>query len=110
MPKKGCVTSSTSLSQFINPQTPIPFEINQLTGISDDMVSGAPVIETVLPQFLEFIKGCKLVAHNASFDMSFMIENCKRLGYDSEFTYLDTLALSRVLFPAQGKHTLDAMA
>ena len=97
-------------SKFVNPQTPIPFEINQLTGISDEMVSGAPVIEEVLPEFLEFIKGCKLVAHNASFDMSFIVENCKRLGYSSEFIYLDTLALSRVLFPAQGKHTLDAMA
>ena len=106
--EQGVITDR--FSQFVNPQTPIPFEINQLTGISDDMVSGAPVIETVLPEFLEFVKGCKLVAHNASFDMSFIIENCKRLGYDSEFTYLDTLALSRVLFPTQGKHTLDAMA
>ncbi|MBO5346864.1 MAG: PolC-type DNA polymerase III [Lachnospiraceae bacterium] len=106
--EKGEITDR--FSKFVNPQTPIPFEINQLTGISDEMVSGAPVIEEVLPEFLEFIKGCKLVAHNASFDMSFIVENCKRLGYSSEFIYLDTLALSRVLFPAQGKHTLDAMA
>ncbi len=97
-------------SQFVDPKMPIPFEIFQLTGISDDMVKGAPVIEQVLPEFLEFIRGCKLVAHNAGFDMSFIIENCKRLGYDSDFTYLDTLALSRVLFPALGKRTLDAMA
>ena len=64
--EQGVITDR--FSQFVNPQTPIPFEINQLTGISDDMVSGAPVIETVLPEFLEFVKGCKLVAHNASFD------------------------------------------
>ena len=97
-------------SQFVDPKMPIPFEIFQLTGISDDMVKGAPAIEQVLPEFLKFTQGCKLVAHNAGFDMSFIIENCKRLGYDSDFTYLDTLALSRVLFPALGKHTLDAMA
>ena len=97
-------------SQFIDPQTPIPFEIFQLTGISDDMVRGAPTVDKVLPEFLEFIKGCKLVAHNASFDMSFIIENCKCLGYDTDFVYLDTLTLSRVLFPSHAKHTLDAMA
>lgn len=97
-------------SKFVNPQVPIPFEIHQLTGITDDMVSGAARIEEVLPEFLEFSKGCKLVAHNAKFDMSFIIENCKRLGYDAKFTYLDTLGLARVLFPASGKHTLDAVA
>ena len=97
-------------SRFVDPKTPIPFEIFQLTGISDDMVKGAHEVEEVLPEFLEFVGDCKLVAHNAGFDMSFIIENCKRLGYGSDFTYLDTLGLSRVLFPAQGKHTLDAMA
>ena len=97
-------------SQFVNPQTPIPFEIFQLTGISDEMVKDAPVIEAVLPEFLEFCKGCKLVAHNASFDMSFIIENCRRLGYATDFVYLDTLPLARVLFPTHAKHTLDAVA
>ena len=97
-------------SKFVNPKAPIPFEITRLTGITDDMVCDADTIETVLPEFLAFSKGCHLVAHNAQFDMSFIIENSKRLGYDTDFTYLDTLTLARVLFPAQNKHTLDAMA
>ncbi len=97
-------------SELINPQVPISFETHHVTGIDDSMVSAAPTIEEVLPRFLEFAKGSKLVAHNASFDMSFIIENSKRLGYNSDFVYLDTLPLSRVLFPANARHTLDAMA
>ena len=97
-------------SKFVNPKTPIPFEITQLTGITDDMVSGADTIKEVLPEFLAFAKDCCLVAHNAQFDMSFIMENSKRQGFATEFTYMDTLPLARVLFPAQGKHTLDAMA
>ncbi|MBQ3105066.1 MAG: PolC-type DNA polymerase III [Lachnospiraceae bacterium] len=96
-------------SSFVNPQVPIPFEIVKLTGIDDDMVTEAPAIEEVLPSFLEFAKDCVLVAHNATFDMSFIIENAERLGRKEEFTYLDTLRLARVLLPGQAKHTLDAV-
>ena len=51
-----------------------------------------------------------MVAHNASFDMSFIMENCRRLGYPQEFTYVDTVGISRVLLKNQSKHTLDAVA
>ncbi|MCI5955203.1 MAG: PolC-type DNA polymerase III [Lachnospiraceae bacterium] len=97
-------------STFVNPQVPIPFEIEKLTSIRDDMVIDAPVIEEVLPRFLEFCAGCVLVAHNANFDMSFIIENCRRLGLPTEYTYVDTVGISRVLLPNQAKHTLDAVA
>ncbi len=97
-------------SVFVNPDVPIPFEIEKLTGIRDDMVADALRIEEILPQFLEFCDGCVLVAHNANFDMSFIIENCKRLGYPAEFTYVDTMNTARILLPNQAKHTLDAVA
>ncbi len=97
-------------SSFVNPQVPIPFEIEKLTGISDNMVIGERTIEEVLPEFLEFCVGCVPVAHNANFDMGFILENCRRLGYPHNFTYVDTLGLARVLLPDQAKHTLDAVA
>ncbi len=97
-------------STFVNPQTPIPFEIEKLTGIHDDMVMDAPVIETVLPDFLAFCDGAVLVAHNANFDMSFIKENARRLGMEKQFTYVDTVGIARMLLPNQAKHTLDAVA
>ena len=57
-------------STFVNPEIPIPFRIEQLTSINDNMVIQAPKIEEVLPKFMEFCKGCIMVAHNADFDMS----------------------------------------
>ncbi len=97
-------------SSFVNPEVPIPFEIEKLTSISDDMVVGARKIEEVLPEFLAFCEGCMLVAHNASFDMSFIIENCNRQGIAHDFTYIDTVGIARVMLPGLKKHTLDAVA
>ncbi len=97
-------------STFVNPEVPIPFKIEQLTSIRDDMVVDSPTIEKILPQFLAFSQGCVMVAHNAQFDMSFIIENCKRQGLPHDFTYADTLGMARMLLPDQAKHTLDAVA
>ena len=97
-------------SSFVNPQTPIPFEIEQLTGIRDDMVMGAETIEQVLPKFMEFCDACVMVAHNASFDMGFVEENCQRQKIPTDFTVMDTVALARVLMPALKKHKLNLVA
>lgn len=96
-------------STFVNPQVPIPFRIEKLTNINDSMVMDAPLIETVLPEFLDFCGDAILVAHNASFDMSFIKENVQRQHLNREFTYVDTLGIARVLLPNQAKHTLDAV-
>ena len=97
-------------SSFVNPKEPIPFKIEKLTGISDNMVISAPEIHEILPKFLEFCGDAVLVAHNASFDMSFIKKNCENLGIEREFTSMDTVALARMLLPALNKHTLDAVA
>ena len=97
-------------SAFVNPEVPIPFEIEKLTGIQDEMVIGEPVIDVILPQFLSFCGDAVLVAHNANFDMSFIMENCDRLSIAHDFTYVDTVGIARILLPGQAKHTLDAVA
>ena len=96
-------------STFVNPKVPIPFEIEKLTGINDEMVMDAPAIEEVLPRFLEFCEGTVLVAHNASFDISFIRENAERQSLPFDYTYVDTVGIARVLLPHQAKHTLDAV-
>lgn len=59
---------------------------------------------------MEFCQDTVLVAHNASFDMSFIMENASRLGQKREFTYVDTVGIARILLPNQAKHKLDAVA
>ena len=61
---------------LVDPGGPIPPLITVLTGITDAMVVTAPRIETVLPSFLEFVRGCVLVAHNAPFDVGFVKAAC----------------------------------
>ena len=97
-------------STFVNPETPIPFRIEELTGINDNMVLDAPVIGEILPEFMKFCEGCIMVAHNASFDMSFIDANCQRLGIECDKTVVDTVAMARVLLPNLNRFKLDTVA
>lgn len=106
--EKGVITDR--FSTFVNPKVPIPYRIEQLTSINDAMVMDAPDIETILPKFLEFCQGAVMVAHNADFDMSFIIENCKRQGISDDFTYIDTVGMARFLLPALNRFKLDTVA
>src|ERR1700712_3505172 len=65
---------------LVDPGRAIPPQIVMLTGITDAMVYDAPTIATVLPSFLEFIRGSVLVAHNARFDIGFLKVACSRTG------------------------------
>ena len=95
---------------FVNPEMPIPEEITRLTSITDDMVKDAPVIATVLPEFLAFVGDRLLIAHNADFDVGFIREAAKRNAIPFENAYLDTVALSRHLNKDLKSHKLDALA
>ncbi len=97
-------------SEFVNPQIPIPFRIEQLTSINDSMVQQAQTIEEVLPRFLEFCDGAALAGHNVFFDVSFIEENCDRLGIAHDFTYADTVTLARCLLPNLSRFKLDTVA
>jgi DNA polymerase-3 subunit alpha (Gram-positive type) len=96
---------------FIDPHERIPYNIQQLTNISDDMVRGAPELEDKLPEFVRFVGDAVLVAHNARFDMGFIQENLKRLGHpELPNPVLDTLELARFLFPSLKNHRLNTLA
>jgi len=97
-------------SSFVNPDVPIPFEIEKLTGINDNMVLDAPKIDRVLPDFLEFCRGAVMVAHNAGFDISFIKENARQQGLEFNPTVLDTVSLARVLLPNLNRFKLDTVA
>ena len=97
-------------STFVNPEVPIPFDIINLTSITDEMVVEAPTIDVILPEFFEFVGDASLVAHNAGFDVGFIEENAKRLGLPAKFTYLDTVALARILLPTLAKYKLNIVA
>ena len=91
-------------SQFVNPLVPLPFAIEELTKIRDDMLVGEPEIAPVLPEFMEFCKGCVMVAHNAEFDRGFIQKNCEDLGLDCAFTVVDTVSMARYLLPGLVQH------
>ena len=97
-------------SCFVNPEKHIPQRVTEVTKITDDMVKDAETIEQVFPKILDFIKDSVLVAHNAPFDMGFLKQNAKNLGYDFDFTYLDTLSLAKDLFPDYKKYKLGKIA
>ena len=97
-------------SEFVNPKVPIPFEIEKLTGIRDEMVIQAEGIEQVLPRFLAFSKDAVMVAHNASFDMSFIYANARQMGIPLKKTVVDTVGLARMLLPSLSKFKLDHVA
>ncbi len=104
----GAITER--FSTFVNPEVPIPYNIEQLTSIKDDMVLDAPRIEEILPEFMKFCEGTVMVAHNAEFDTGFIRRNCERMGLPFDFTIADTVALARILLPQLNRFKLDTVA
>ena len=94
---------------MVDPGCPIPAEITKLTGITDQMVKGAPGPEQAVRDFLAFAQDRVLVAHNANFDVGFIKKACQDYGLSFENAYLDTLSLSRYLNTDLKKHTLDSL-
>lgn len=107
------VTNGEITDQFqtyVNPHKPIPPNITELTGISDDTVQNAPDISEALPKFLAWAGEFPLVAHNAKFDMSFLRSACRRRRIQRTFTSIDTLEMSRLLLPHLNKFKLNIIA
>lgn len=96
-------------SVMLDPGQPIPPFIQQLTGISDEMVRGQPTFESLAPALLERLEGKLFIAHNARFDYGFLKNEFKRVGLRFRADVLCTVRLSRSLFPYVRKHGLDAL-
>ena len=97
-------------SCFVNPEKHIPQRVSEVTNITDDMVKDAETIEKVFPKMLEFLEDSVIVAHNAGFDVGFLKQNAKKLGYKFDYTYIDTLSLAKDLFPDYKKYKLGKIA
>ena len=95
---------------FVDPERRLTPEIIGLTGITDDMLRGAPKLKDALTAFLAFAGDAPLAAHNAEFDISFIRAGCRKCGIPFEPTYIDTLILAQNLLPGLGKYKLDIVA
>ena len=95
--------------QLVNPGMHIPPFIQQLTGISNEMVASAPPFETVAADVLQRLQGRLFIAHNARFDYGFLKNEFKRLEITFRAPVLCTVKLSRTLFPEHKRHNLDSL-
>ena len=96
-------------STLVNPETPIPAAIQALTGITNDMVAGAPTFARLAEGLHERLQGRVFVAHNARFDYGFLKREFARAGLDFRAKTLCTVRLSRRLYPEHARHNLDSL-
>ena len=86
-------------NELINPEKDISYKVQELTGITNDLIKDKPTIEEILPRFMEFVGDSVLVAHNAEFDIGFINQKCKEMNIEFKNKSVDTLMLSRILLP-----------
>jgi DNA polymerase III epsilon subunit family exonuclease len=95
-------TEIDTFSELIDPEEPIPQEVQSIHGITDEMVKGKPVVQEVLPRFIEFLgpPDNVLMAHNALFDLGFIVLDLYRARMPlPEHKVFDTVTLARTLIP-----------
>ena len=97
-------------STLISPPIEINDTIISITGITRDMLQGQPTIQEKLPEFLEFIEGGILAAHNADFDYPFLKNVCEREGIQLDWPTFCTLKMARHMLPELESKSLDALA
>ena len=86
-------------NELINPEKDISYKVQELTGITNDLIKDKPTIEEILPRFMEFVGDSVLVAHNAEFDIGFINQKCKEMNIEFKNKSVDTLMLARILLP-----------
>jgi DNA polymerase-3 subunit epsilon len=96
-------------STLVNPEISIPPFIQNLTGITNEMVQDAPTFDTLVDDLLARLEGGLFIAHNARFDYGFLRNAFKQAGRTLRSEVLCTVKLSRKLFPEEAKHNLDVL-
>ncbi len=99
-----------SFQSLINPGRRLPPFIVKFTGITSEMLAGAPTAAVIIPDFLHFIEGAALVGHNLSFDISFLSHEAQRLGQTFPLDGFDTIPLARRFLPGLKRFKLDMVA
>ena len=100
-----------TLQLLVNPERKIPQAVQEKTHITDEMVKDKPTIEQCIDQILEFMDGAILVSHNITFDYGFIAETLKKMGREPFVKpAIDTLSLSRYLFPDASAHRLGNLS
>ena len=100
-----------TFQEMVDPRISIPAYVSSINGITDAMVNGRATIDEVLPRFINFCMGACPVVHNAAFDLGFLLFDLSRLGISAEDRpVLDTLSISRALFPDIGRYSLQHLA
>ena len=98
-------------SSLLCPNQSIPIFIEELTGITDQMVQDAPLFAEIAPKVMELLNGAYFVAHNVLFDLSFLQEELIMAGFEGFYgPILDTVELSRILFPSSDSFKLNDLA
>lgn len=95
------------INTLIDPDSYIPKDITSLTGINEIMLKSAPTFSSVKDELVDVLKECTLVAHNASFDYGFLLNEFKRCGIAFKAKRICTVKLSRHLYPQFKSHNLD---
>jgi DNA polymerase-3 subunit alpha (Gram-positive type) len=106
--KEGEITDR--FNTFVSPGRILSPDITRLTGITDEMLEGAPSQEEALRSFLAFAGDRPLAAHNADFDMGFIAAGCQKYGIPFQNASVDSLILAQNLLPNLGKYKLDIVA
>lgn len=98
-------------STLVNPEKPIPVFIEELTGLNDDMVKGAPLFSEIAPVIGELLDEAYFVAHNVLFDLSFLQEELIQSGFEGFYgPVLDTVEMARILYPTADSYKLSNLA
>ncbi|MCQ6273906.1 ATP-dependent DNA helicase DinG [Bacillus sp. V3B] len=98
-------------SSLLCPGKPIPIFIEELTGLTDEMVKGAPLFAEIAPKVIEMLDGACFVAHNVLFDLSFLQEELIMAGFEGFYgSVLDTVEMARILFPSSDSYKLSDLA